>query len=70
MTKLIKALRNVSFDEPNCAIPRPVDLPQRGVAPSVRAKAVRLIAKLRLKVCLQNLAYDFLHQFIRPDRHP
>jgi hypothetical protein len=66
MVELVEALRDVALDEPPRPRPALLDRRQGGVAAPVRAEAVRMVAELRLVVCLQDLAHNVLQQFVRP----
>ncbi len=66
---MIETVCNISFDEPGYSSPMVVDFSQCRVATTVGAKSMRVVGELRLKVRLQQGAYYFLHQLVRPDWH-
>src|SRR5712691_1446040 len=69
MVQAVKALRDITFDEPGCAVPRAVDLAQRGVAPVAWSESVRVWRELRLVVGLQNHPDNLLKQLVCPRRN-
>src|SRR5437899_826570 len=68
MIDVIKTSFDVSLDEPFHTLPGMEDVLQGCVASASRSESVRGRAELRLVVCLQNGAHDFLQQFVRPSR--
>src|SRR5712692_11161465 len=67
MVEVIEATRNVTLQEPGCATPSVVNLPQCRVAPPPFSEAVRMVAERRLKVRAQDHSDHFSEQFIRPN---
>src|SRR6266702_2055502 len=66
MVEVIEATRNVALDEPRCAAPSGVNLPQRRVTPAPFPEAVRMVTECRLKVRAQDHSDHFSEQFVRP----
>lgn len=62
----VEVLSNISFNEPPCSRPCMLYLLQCSVAAMVGAKAVGMVAKLRLEVGFEDRADDFLQQLIFP----
>src|SRR6266704_3416132 len=52
VVQAVEALRDITFDEPGCAIPRTVDLRPGGVAAATRPEAMGMWRELRLVVSL------------------
>lgn len=70
MVEILKAFRDVSLNEPCGSFPLVVDCSECGMGATSRAEPVRGVAELRFVIRLKEKAYYFLHQFIRPHRHP
>ena len=68
MVKLVKTLRDITFDKPGCSRPFACHLAQCGVTATVGPVTVGAIGKLRLVVRLKQQTYHFTNQLIRPRR--
>ena len=64
MTQRPEAVADVSFNEPHGPGPGVVDLPQRGMTPSVPPEPVRAVRELRLVVRLKEQADHFADQLV------
>src|SRR5437016_5013677 len=66
MGERVKTFGDVALDEPDASHPVVVDFPQCRMTSPFWPEPMGMGAKLRLKIGVENEAYYFLQEFIRP----